>query len=98
MASSKGPSQVVDDLLRISCTAGRAGGAGEGGVVGVVGVVGVAGRMPGPLEGIKVLDFTVYINGPKATQTMAENGATVRHQTPRTPPAHRHPSRTPGPH
>ena len=35
--------------------------------------------MPGPLEGIKVLDFTVYINGPKATQTMAENGATVRH-------------------
>ena len=57
-------------------------------------MVGVAGRMPGPLEGIKVLDFTVYINGPKATQTMAENGATVRHQTPRTPPAHRHPSRT----
>ena len=33
--------------------------------------------MPGPLEGIKVLDLTAFINGPSATGQMAENGATV---------------------
>ena len=33
--------------------------------------------MPGPLEGIKVLDITAFINGPSATGQMAENGAEV---------------------
>ena len=31
----------------------------------------------GPLAGIKVLDFTVYQNGPSATQQLAEQGAEV---------------------
>ena len=34
-------------------------------------------NMPGPLEGIKVLDITAFINGPSATGQMAENGAEV---------------------
>ena len=33
--------------------------------------------MPGPLEGIKVLDLTIFINGPSATGQMCEQGADV---------------------
>jgi crotonobetainyl-CoA:carnitine CoA-transferase CaiB-like acyl-CoA transferase len=33
--------------------------------------------MPGPLEGIKVLDLTAFINGPSATGQMCEQGADV---------------------
>jgi crotonobetainyl-CoA:carnitine CoA-transferase CaiB-like acyl-CoA transferase len=33
--------------------------------------------MPGPLEGINVVDFTIFINGPSATGQMCEQGATV---------------------
>merc|ERR550514_718577 len=31
----------------------------------------------GPLRGVKVLDFTIFQNGPKATQMMADAGAEV---------------------
>jgi hypothetical protein len=31
----------------------------------------------GPLEGIKILDFCQYINGPSATGQLCESGATV---------------------
>ena len=33
--------------------------------------------MPGPLDGIKVLDFCMYGNGPAATASLAEQGADV---------------------
>tara|TARA_B100000780_G_scaffold228343_1_gene167717 strand:- start:101 stop:439 length:339 start_codon:yes stop_codon:yes gene_type:complete len=33
--------------------------------------------MPGPLHGIKVLDLTIFINGPSATGQMCEQGAEV---------------------
>ena len=39
--------------------------------------------MPGPLEGIKVLDLTIFINGPSATGQMCEQGATVLKVEPR---------------
>ena len=34
-------------------------------------------EMTAPLEGIKVLDFTVYQNGPSATAQLRDQGATV---------------------
>ena len=33
--------------------------------------------MAGPLLGLKVLDFTIYANGPSATQKLADAGAEV---------------------
>lgn len=33
--------------------------------------------MPGPLEGIKVLDFCLYVNGPSATMKLCDAGAEV---------------------
>ncbi|HEY8171870.1 MAG TPA: CoA transferase, partial [Dehalococcoidia bacterium] len=33
--------------------------------------------MPGPLDGVRVLDFTVYQQGPQATLVMADMGADI---------------------
>ena len=33
--------------------------------------------MPGPLDGVRVLDFTVFQQGPQATLVMADMGADV---------------------
>jgi len=33
--------------------------------------------MPGPLDGIKVLDFTRYQNGPHATVMLSDMGAEI---------------------
>eukprot|EP00943_MAST-04B_sp_MAST-4B-sp1_P001918 g1918.t1 len=52
--------------------------------------------MPGPLDGIKVLDLTAFINGPSATGQMAENGATVLKVEPQNGEAMRSAAGAPG--
>ena len=37
--------------------------------------------MSGPLEGIKVVDFTLYAFGPRASEYLVEMGAEVIHET-----------------
>ena len=52
--------------------------------------------MPGPLDGVKVVDFCQYINGPSATGQLCENGATVLKIEPQSGEGMRHASGGPG--
>ena len=41
-----------------------------------------ANEPDGPLKGVKVLDFTIYQNGPSATGRLAEMGVSSRQRRP----------------
>ena len=46
------------------------------------GEMAAANEPDGPLKGVKVLDFTIYQNGPSATGRLAEMGVSSRQRRP----------------